>query len=301
MKINEQYGLQAKLVVSVLRHIARENIFALKGGTAINFFVQNFPRLSVDIDLAYIGFEKRAEAINIINSTLDKMVNDLKRVNISSAVTTSEGDLKRIVCSNSETKIKIDMNYTARGYAYPPIIKPLNIKLQKEFGELEMQLLSIAELYGGKICAALNRQHPRDLFDIKILFDNEGITEEIKNGFIVCLLGDNGSPYELLAPNIKDQREVLRINFDGMTDIKFTYQDHEKTLQKLIKTLHKSLTKADKDFILGFFSLKPKWDLIDIPNIQKLSAVQWKIKNLEKMSKEKLEEHLQKTKEALNI
>jgi hypothetical protein len=88
--------------------------------------------------------------------------------------------------------------------------------------------------------------------------------------------------------------EVLRTNFDGMTDIKFTYQDHEKTLQKLIKALHKSFTKADKDFILNFFSLNPKWELVDIPNIQRLPAVQWKIKNLEKMPKDKLEEQLKK-------
>ena len=144
-------------------------------------------------------------------------------------------------------------------------------------------------------------QHPRDLFDIKILFDNEGLTEEIKNGFIVCLLGDSGAPYELLNPHIKDQREVLRTNFDEITDIEFTYADHEKALQKLIKVLHKSFTKADKEFLLSFFSLHPKWDLVGIPNIQKLPAVQWKIKNLEKMSKEKLEENLRKTKEALAL
>jgi hypothetical protein len=193
------------------------------------------------------------------------------------------------------------MNYTARGFAYNPITRQLNPKLQDEFGELEMQILSIAELYGGKICAALNRQHPRDLFDIKILFENEGLTQEIKNGFIVCMLEDNGAPYELLNPNIKNQREVLKNSFDGMTDDKFTYKDHEVTLQKLLKTLHKSFTKADKDFILSFFSLNPQWDLVDIPNLQRLPAVQWKIKNLEKMDKKKLDEQAAKIKEAFAV
>lgn len=102
-----------------------------------------------------------------------------------------------------------------------------------------------------------------------------------------------------MNPNIHNQQDLLTSEFSGMTNIAFTYQDHEKALQKLIKTLHKSFTKADKDYILGFFSLQPKWDLVDIPNIQKLPAVQWKIKNLEKMSKERFEENLRRTKEAL--
>jgi hypothetical protein len=113
------------------------------------------------------------------------------------------------------------------------------------------------------------------------------------------LLSDNGAPYELLNPNIQDKQELLISEFSGMTDIEFTYVDHEKALQKLIKALHKSFTKADKEFIISFFSLQPKWDLVDIPNLQKLPAVQWKIKNLEKISKEKFEENLRKTKEAL--
>jgi len=296
-----EYEKQAQLAIRALTHISKEKSFALKGGTAINFFLRDLPRLSVDIDLAYVKFEPRSEAIANINSLLDKILRSLKADGIKSEITVKAESMRKINCYTDDTQIKIDTNYISRGYAFEPIMKPINPKITGDFEFVEMQLVSVAEIYGGKICAALDRQHPRDLFDIKVLFDNEGLTEEIKNGFIVCLLGDNGAPYELLNPHIKNQREVLRIGFDGMTDIKFTYADHEKALQKLIKTLHKSLTAADKEFLLSFFSLQPKWDLVGIPNLQKLPAVQWKIKNLEKMPKERFEEHLRKTKEAFAL
>lgn len=50
---------QADLVVQILPFVNAETCFALKGGTAINFFVRNFPRLSVDIDLVYVPVEDR--------------------------------------------------------------------------------------------------------------------------------------------------------------------------------------------------------------------------------------------------
>ncbi|MDR0822636.1 MAG: nucleotidyl transferase AbiEii/AbiGii toxin family protein, partial [Endomicrobium sp.] len=270
MKI--EYKKQARLAISVLQHIAKEQCFALKGGSAINFFLYDVPRLSVDIDLSYIEFSPRNEAIANINAALGRALKNLGKSSINFEISIKDDNMQKINCFNDEAEVKIDINYIARGYAYEPIIKPISPKIRQDYEFVEMKILSIAELYGGKICAALNRQHPRDLFDIKILFENEGITEYIKNGFIVCMLGDNGAPYELLAPKIKDQRKTLDNSFNGMTDRPFSYQDHESALQELIKTLHKSLTDKDKEFIISFFSLNPKWELNNIPNLQKLPA-----------------------------
>ncbi|MCL1972206.1 MAG: nucleotidyl transferase AbiEii/AbiGii toxin family protein [Endomicrobia bacterium] len=296
----ENYRRQAQLLISVLPYIAEEKIFALKGGTAINFFVRDFPRVSVDIDLTYTGLEGREKAFVNINNALSRIVKKLKSDKFGVNIDKGKSDMWKIQCFKQNAEIVIEVNYIARGFVYP--IRELQIcqKAGDLYGFAEMQVISAAELYGGKICAALDRQHPRDLFDIKTLFENEGITDEIKNGFIVFMLSDNGAPYELLNPNIHDRKELLYSEFSGMTDMEFTYQDHEKALRKLIKTLHKSFTKADKEFIISFFSLKPKWDLIDIPNLQKLPAVQWKIKNLEKISSEKFEENLKKIKKALS-
>jgi predicted nucleotidyltransferase component of viral defense system len=297
----ENYHRQAQLLISVLPYIAEEKIFALKGGTAINFFVRDFPRMSVDIDLTYIGFEGREKAFANINNALSRIVKKLKSDKFGINIEKNKSDMWKIQSFKQNAEILIEVNYIVRGFAYP--IRELQVcqKVSDIYGFAEMQVMSVPELYGGKICAALDRQHPRDLFDIKTLFENEGITDEIKNAFIVFMLSDNGAPYELLNPNIHDRQELLNSEFSGMTNIEFTYQDHEKTLQKLIKTLHKSFTKADKEFIFSFFSLQPNWDLIDIPNIQKLPAVQWKIKNLKKMSKEKFEKNFRKIKWALRL
>ncbi|MDR1195334.1 MAG: nucleotidyl transferase AbiEii/AbiGii toxin family protein [Endomicrobium sp.] len=297
----KNYSLQAQLLISVLPYIAEEKIFALKGGTAINFFVRNFPRVSVDIDLTYTGFEGRQEAFSNINNALNRIVKKLKSDKFGVNIERNKSDMWKVQCFKQNAEIVIEVNYIVRGIVYPMQELQVCQKVSDLYGFAEMQVISNAELYGGKICAALDRQHPRDLFDIKILFENEGITDEIKNGFIVCMLSDNGAPYELLNPNIHNRQELLNSEFSGMTEIEFKYQDHEETLRKLIRTLHKSFTKADKEFILSFFSLQPKWNLIDISNLYKLPAVQWKIKNLEKMSKDKFEENLRKIKEALNV
>ena len=54
MAFREVYRRQVQLLIRVLPSIAEEACFALKGGTAINLFVRDMPRLSVDIDLTYL-------------------------------------------------------------------------------------------------------------------------------------------------------------------------------------------------------------------------------------------------------
>jgi hypothetical protein len=51
--IDTVYFRQAELLLRVLPLVDREAVFALKGGTAINFFVRDLPRVPVDIDLVY--------------------------------------------------------------------------------------------------------------------------------------------------------------------------------------------------------------------------------------------------------
>lgn len=55
--ISEPYRAQMDLLLQVLPLVAKEESFALKGGTAINLFVRDMPRLSVDIDLTWLPFD----------------------------------------------------------------------------------------------------------------------------------------------------------------------------------------------------------------------------------------------------
>lgn len=281
--MKQTYEEQVKLLVRVLPYIAKEEGFALKGGTAINLFVRDLPRLSVDIDLTYLGFEDRQTAFKNINESLLRITENLQKVGIKAIVLSNKEKISKIICSTTTANIKVEPNYTLRGYAFEPKTMRINPKVEEKFGFASIKLISYAELYGGKICAALDRQHPRDLFDVKYLLDNEGITEEIKQSFIIALLSHNRPPFELLNPNIQNQEDTFAKEFEGMSEDPFTYQDHLKTLKQLIVEINAFLNQADKDFLLSFFNAEPNWELTNIPNITKLPAIQWKLQNLEKL------------------
>ena len=170
------YKNQVKLLIDVLPYIAKEECFALKGGTAINLFYNNLPRLSVDIDLTYIGFESRDIASANINNALKRIADDLNTKGYIANVQGNDIE-KKIICSNQYAKIKIEPNYIIRGYIEKPEILEVSENVEDEFGYAQIQVVSKKELYGGKICAALDRQHPRDLFDIKELIEKDEINE----------------------------------------------------------------------------------------------------------------------------
>lgn len=119
--------------------------------------------------------------------------------------------------------------------------------VQDEFGKFAaINVVSLAELYGGKICAAVDRQHPRDLFDVKLLFENEGFTDNIWEGFKIGLISHYKPVNELLTPILKDQKQAFEKQFAGMTLEPFTYDDYESTRKTLVVSIQQRLTDDDK-------------------------------------------------------
>ncbi len=177
---------QAELLLRILPLIYKEDVFALKGGTAINFFVRDLPRLSVGIDLTYLPVNDRDFALNEIRRILLLISERIKR-----RISETEVIPKRIhgtevvrglIVNCAGVTVKIEPNLVQRGTVYPPEIRTLSKKAQDLF-ELSFQsrTLSKYDLYAGKICAALDRQHPRDFFDVYLLLKSEGLTCEIRN------------------------------------------------------------------------------------------------------------------------
>ena len=275
------YKNQVKLLIDVLPYVAKEECFALKGGTAINLFYNNLPRLSVDIDLTYIGFESRDIACANINNALKRIADDLNAKGYIANVQGNDIE-KKIICSNQHAKIKIEPNYIIRGYIEKPEILEVCENVEDEFGYVQIQVVSKKELYGGKICAALDRQHPRDLFDIKELIERDGINEELVKGFIAMLLSHDKPLHETLNPNIKNQTEIFEKQFQGMTNKKFSYIEHEQTLNNLINIIKEKILPY-KQPLLNFVSLKGNLSDFKINNLEKLPAIKWKIKNLQKL------------------
>lgn len=155
---------------------------------------------------------------------------------------------------------------------------------------MAVQLLTLSQLYGGKICAALDRQHPRDLFAIKLLLDSEGLTDEIRQGLIYGLVSSNRPTHELLRPRLQDQRTAFDNQFEGMSTLMFSYEDYERTRLELIELVNGSLTDKDRAFLLSVNRLKPDWGIYDFQNFP---SVKWKLSNLEKFKQEKNEDYLQ--------
>lgn len=305
--ISDKYRAQADLLLQVLPHVAKEEIFALKGGTAINLFVLDMPRLSVDIDLTYLPFDDRPTALHNISEGLGRIKQSLeksiKHITVTPALRDSE-DVK-LHCQLDKAQIKIEVNTTTRGHIKPVRLLQVSEKVQKEFGKFAaINVVSQAELYGGKVCAALDRQHPRDLFDVHLLFENEGYTDEIKIGFLTALLSHMRPINEVLFPHLSDQKATFKHQFEGMASIPFVYEDYEFTLEFLIDIIHSKLTETDKSFLLSFKKVEPDWKLFPVKNLKDLPAVKWKLQNLKNLKESNPKKHAELVKvleEKLNL
>ena len=287
------YKSQVSLLLQVLPEVAKEECFALHGGTAINLFVRDMPRLSVDIDLTYIPIEDRNTSLKGIAEALLRIKENITNI-LPSADIQFQKDISKLQVANRGVQIKIEVNQTNRGLLEPPVKLVLCNSAQEEFDAFcATQVVSIGQLYGGKICAALDRQHPRDLFDVKLLLENEGLTEEIKIGLILCILSSNRPIHELLSPNLLDQSQAFINQFEGMTIDPFTYEEYEATRLELIKTVQNSLEDQDKKFLLSLKELSPNWSIY---GFQRFPSVQWKLQNLKQLKEGNPEKHLELSK-----
>lgn len=280
------YKNQVALLLQVLPEVAKETCFALHGGTAINLFIRDMPRLSVDIDLTYIPIEDRETSLRKIVTALSNIKVNLEKILPGAEITVMDKILKLQV-TTAKAQIKLEVSQINRGLLDGVVELKLCNKAQEEFDAFcVIQVVSIGQLYGGKICAALDRQHPRDLFDVKYLLKNEGFTDDIKKGFILLLLSSSRPLNEMFEPNLIDQKAAMANQFEGMSSETFTYDDFENVRKELIETVRQNLTAKDKRFLLGFNNLTPDWSIYDF---ERFPAVQWKIQNLTKLRSSNLE------------
>lgn len=278
--MDQRYRKQVSLLLEVLPEVASEDCFALHGGTAINLFVRDMPRLSVDIDLTYTPIEDRQMSLANIQAALLRIKAKIERI-ISQVRVTDRTDIGKLLISAQGVDIKLEVNLVIRGTIEPSATMTLCERAQEEFDSFcEISVVPTGQLYGGKVCAALDRQHPRDLFDVKYLLGNEGFSHDVKAGFILALLSSDRPIHELLDPTMLDQRLVFQNHFEGMTLEEFTYDEFEKTRKNLVQTIHANFTSKDRAFILSIKRLTPKWDIYDFENFP---SVKWKLQNIQKL------------------
>lgn len=282
MPLDPRYAAQVRLLVQVIPYVAAERCFALKGGTAINLFVRDLPRLSVDIDLAYLPSADRQRALVDVRQALKRIADAIGR-DLPGAVATVQGnrdDELRILVRSAHAQIKIEVSPVLRGTVHPPLARDVVPLVEEEFGFASMAVVSLPDLYGGKICAALDRQHPRDLFDVMWMLREQGLTREIFEGFLVYLISHSRPMAELFAPRWKPLAGAFQAEFAGMTREPVTLDQLEATREALLAAIRQQFSEQDAAFLISIKQGEPDWTTLNLPEIDRLPAVQWKLHNV---------------------
>lgn len=292
----ELYKKQVGLLIEVLPIINKfSDVFALKGGTAINLFHSDMPRLSVDIDLTYIKSCSRTEAYNEINSNILKMKELLLNKGFD-VIKQGEVELKLIIIDRkTNTQIKIEPNYVIRATLYPNVLTTLCQKAVKDFNmEYSVYTVSKADLYAGKIAAALSRRHPRDLFDIKQLINqgNASFSVELLNATAIYLSSNSRPIHELLnpTPNFINLELAFEKQFQGMVlSEECTIDELKETYMKLLSILNEKFDDNHRRFIMSIVENNANYNLLDGIEetvLTTFSGLSWKLLNLKKLQEQ---------------
>lgn len=300
--MNNVYRQKVELLLKIMPAVSDESCFAIHGGTAINLFVNDMNRLSVDIDLTYVPLEGRADSLAHINDALLRISERVKRI-IKGIHVIPRLDICKLTCEYHGCQVKIEVNQTKRGVVGGAVLRlPLCEKAQEEFGiELEANIVPLTLLYGGKVAAALSRQHPRDLFDIRHM---KIPLQEAKYGFVFCLLGSDRPLCESFAPNIIDQRQAMEKQFEGMSDVPFSYVEFEETRRTLISQVKEMFDERDRQFLVDFELANPDWALSPYAEFEQYPSIKWKQRNLLKLKHDnpaKLEAEAERLRSVLEV
>jgi len=304
MAFSDLYRQQVALLIRTLPYVSKEECFALKGGTAINLFIRDLPRLSIDIDLTYLPIAERSQSLLEIDQALKRIATSLRAsdrtIKITESAPRTQKEITKIVVRlQNRVQIKIEVTPVLRGSVYEPVLRPVCEKVEDGFGFAEIKVLSFADLYAGKIMAALDRQHPRDLFDVHHLLKNEGITDELRTAIIVYLISHDHSPHSLLDPVLRNISQDFEQNFVGMTSDDVALADLHTARKELIADVVGNMPENHKDFLCSFYRRMPDWALLGIDGVKNLPAVKWRELNLDRAGDGTCEELLRKLEKVL--
>ncbi len=285
--MDKSYADTVRLLLSITPDVFANDIFAMKGGTAINLFVRDMPRLSVDIDVVYRPWQHpREQALPAITAELNAIAGRVARLGLTARAVPSKdlGDTKLLI-ENETSQVKVEVNVVFRGTVLPIERRALTGRTAQMFSaELEVPVLATSELYGSKLVAAMDRQHPRDLFDTLHMFDAEGLTDATVECFVTYLAGHNRPIHEVLFGTEKDISDEYNNNFVGMTAEAIDLEALLKTRSRLRSELTGRLTEKHRTFLIGLARAAPDWTLLECPHAADLPALRWKLANLQTFS-----------------
>ncbi len=305
MPLSDLYRRQAALLVRTLPLVATETCFALKGGTAINLFVRDMPRLSVDVDLAYLPVAERISSLEAIDAALMRTSRRIERAIPAAGVTAAplrdERYANKLIVRADGAQIKIEVTPVLRGCVFESDVRRVSPVVEEQFGFAEMQVVSFADLYAGKIVAALDRQHPRDLFDMRELLRNEGIDSRLRTAFVVYLLSHNRPMADVLAPTRRDISAEFERGFQGLTETPVALEELLAVREDLVAHIVGAMPEEHRRFLLSVKAGEPDWPLLGLPAAETLPAVRWRLDNLARLDRRKRLDLLGRLQDALGL
>jgi hypothetical protein len=286
--VNQVYLDTARLLTQVAPFVFVDETFALKGGTAINLFVRDMPRLSIDLDLVFVDHNlSREHALRTITEAIRQSAERLNKRGFQThtPVAADAGETKLLV-RRGDIEVKIEVNFVLRGTVLPVRKASLTRSARETLlADLEIPIVSLEDMYGGKLVAALDRQHPRDLFDVMQLFAHEGITPGIRRAFVVYLASHNRPIHEVLFPTLQDIRRDYEQNFVGMTTEPVALDALLATRERMLHELQHGLDNDERKFLLSLVANRPEWHLLGQGHLNKLPGIRWKLQNLQRLQK----------------
>jgi len=286
--VNEVYLDTARMLVQVAPVVFAGGDFALKGGTAINLFIRDMPRLSVDLDLVFVDHRvPREAALTRIGDAMRQAAQQLTalgfQVRMGGAADTEE---TKLLVRRGTIEVKVEVNLVMRGTVHLVRVASLTPNAREALlTDLEIPVVSVEDVYGGKLVAAMDRQHPRDLFDVMQLFAHEGITDAIRRAFVVYLACHSRPIHEVLFPTLRDIRYEYENNFQGMTAEPITLGQLLAARERMVDELQHGLDANERNFLISLARNRPECSLLGIEHLEELPAIRWKLHNLDRLER----------------
>ena len=286
--MNQTYLDTARLLIQIAPFVFADDTFALKGGTAINLFIRDMPRLSVDLDLVFADHSlPRDAALARINEAIRQSAGRLNARGFQTyALASADVGETKLLVRRGKIEVKVEVNFVMRGTVLPVRTAALTPAARDTLlAELEIPVVSLEDVYGGKLVAAMDRQHPRDLFDVLQLFAHEGITPGIRRAFVVYLASHNRPVHEVLFPAMRNIDQEYEHNFRGMTTEPVELDALLAARERMVQELQSSLDANERSFLVSLVNARPEWPLLGVAHVEHLPGIRWKLQNLAQLKR----------------
>ncbi len=289
-----------ELLIEFHRHTILKGKLVLKGGTALNLFYLSLARLSVDIDLNYIGHVDREATLKDrpeICKAVEQITTGLgyKLQNGVDDYALREWYLTFTNYAAHPDRIQVEINFLMRACALPP--QERNAAAIGDAAPSRYLVLSLEELFAGKTKAMIDRHHPRDLYDL-YRFSAAGLTHaaELLRKLAVLFastMDRDLRTYQMDRFKALDQKELERLLYPLLR------ADDRPTLEKMLSAVSPLLKtvldhERESSYLAAIASGKYQPELLFpkhpeiVERIRQHPALLWKAANVaEYLSKSK--------------